>query len=242
MLHTEAGRNLKLGRLTPAERCAWTYGVLAIAAKAQARGAFMVGDMPAVAEDVALQANVPKPVAAATLRKLRAMGMLEQDDELGAEWVHDFEEHNPEPKKDGTAKERAKRYRDRQKAKRNGAPAPPVTAPSHRDERCANGTVTPPEGEGEEKNTPLPPEGELPELPVKPTGTRKTGIARFDEEVRVYAAARFPDLDEPEGSQLVRAAIGRDLGSHAAVARYVRRWAPAPADVVVPIHPEEDAA
>lgn len=96
MVHVDAGRHLKLGHMSPAERCAWTLGVLAIAAKARDRGTFTVGDRPADAADVALQANVPKAVATSTLKKARSGGLLVIED--GIEVVHDFNEHNPAPK------------------------------------------------------------------------------------------------------------------------------------------------
>jgi len=143
MVHVEAGRHLKLGRMTPAERCAWTHGVLAIAAKSKVRGAFMVTDAAATADDVALQANVPKKVAVAMLKKARESRLLEHDDALGAEWVHDFDEHNPEPKRDETSAERSRRYRDRQRS--NRVTSRTVT----RDARDGDGIDTPPEEEGE---------------------------------------------------------------------------------------------
>jgi hypothetical protein len=145
MVHVEAGRHLRLGVLTPAERCAWTHGVLAIAAKAEMRGAFMVAERPATASDVALQANVPERVAASMLRKARETRLLEHDSEIGADWVRDFEQHNPEPKADATAAKRAREYRARQKAARDASRS--VT----RDGRDDHGAITPPEVEGEEE-------------------------------------------------------------------------------------------
>lgn len=153
MVDVEVGRNLKLGRLKPAERWVYVAGVLPIAAKSEVRGAMLVGSTPATDGDIARQADVPLATARAALRHLRELGMLDRDDALGTEWVHDFEEYNPEPKQDRTAKDRAKRYRERQAAKRDVTPA------SRRDDRDANGvrhgTVTPPEVEGgkEEEGT-----------------------------------------------------------------------------------------
>jgi hypothetical protein len=160
MVDVEVGRNLKLGRLKPAERWVYVAGVLPIAAKSEIRGALMVGTTRATDADVARQADVTPAVARAALKHLRDLGMLEHDRTLGAEWVHDFEVYNPEPKQDKTAAERAKRYRERQAAKRD------VTAPSHRDGRDANGVrhgdVTPPEVEGgrrKKEEPPNPPDG-----------------------------------------------------------------------------------
>lgn len=213
MVQLEAGRNLKLNRLSPAERLAWLLGVLPIAAKAPLRGSFMIGSLPAEAEDVAAQASVPKSVASSMLGKVRELGMLEHDDDIGAEWVHDFEEHNPEPKRDSTAAKRAKAYRDRQKAKRDegGASPPPspVTAPSRRDDAVRHGTVTPPEVEEEEKNTPQPPpEGEWTSPPVRPIGGRKRDLARYDEQLVEFAVWLLPDHPDPDRREAVRAAVG----------------------------------
>jgi hypothetical protein len=58
-------------------------------------------------------------VQESALEVFRAAGLLEHDEDLGGEWVHDFEEWNPEPKRRTNA-DRQKRYRDRQKASRNG--------------------------------------------------------------------------------------------------------------------------
>lgn len=139
MADVENGRNLKLMRLTDAEYRAFMGGVLPIAAKADIRGTFMVGRTPATAEDVCNQSpKTSKRAAESLLRKMREMGMLDLDPALGAEWVHDFGEMNPEPKRDRSNAERQARWRARNAA-RNGTVTPPevevegeveVTAPS----------------------------------------------------------------------------------------------------------------
>jgi hypothetical protein len=149
MVHHDAGRNFKVVRLTAAEKCAWVFGVLPIAGKARMRGAFMVGERAATAEDVAAQSGESKRTAVSLLSKMRALGMLELDPEIGAEWIHDFEEHNPEPKVDATTRERSKRYRERQKSKRHADSVTGATESSRRDGRDDHGGDTPPEVEGE---------------------------------------------------------------------------------------------
>jgi len=136
MADVENGRNLKLMRLTDAEYRAFMGGVLPIAAKAEVRGTFTVGRTPATAEDVCNQSpKTSKRAAESLLRKMREMGMLDTDDALGVEWVHDFGELNPEPKRDRSNAARQAKWRARNAA-RNA-----VTPPS----------VTPPEVEGEEE-------------------------------------------------------------------------------------------
>ena len=127
MADNENGRNLKLMRLSDAEYRAFFAGVLPIASKADIRGSFMVGKAPATAEDICNQS--PKTTAKAartTLEKLRAMGMLEFDDELGGEWVHDFDELNPSPKSDPSNAQRQAAWRARNAA-RNGSVTDGVT-------------------------------------------------------------------------------------------------------------------
>lgn len=154
MVHIEIAHHLKLRKLTNAEWKAFLLGVLPIAAKSDIRGALMVGREPATADDIAHQARVSTRVARGALSKLHAVGMLDHDEDLGADWVHDFDEWNPEPKADSTAAERAARYRQKQKAKRDGNGS--SRRASRRDARDDHGNVTPPEVEGEEKTPPTP--------------------------------------------------------------------------------------
>lgn len=149
MVAVDAAHNSKIRRLKRAgkdARWAWFHGVLPIAASAPMRGSFCVGELAADADDVAGAAEVSVGEARKTLQVAREIGLLERDEE-GVEWVHDFEDYNPEPKRDSTSPDRSRRYRERQRAKRHGT----VTAKSHRDGRDANGPVTPPEVEGEEE-------------------------------------------------------------------------------------------
>jgi hypothetical protein len=148
MVALGAARHVKFRRLTIPERHAFFLGALSIAAQAPIRGCLLVGDLQAEPADVAAEADVPEKVAAAMLDKLRQVGVIYTDEELGCERVHDFGEWNPEPKSDVTNADRQRRYRQRRNAERNGA----VTA-------SRNGEVTLTEVEGEKKTPPTPPKG-----------------------------------------------------------------------------------
>jgi hypothetical protein len=222
MLDHEAGRNLKLASFTAAEKCAWVFGVLPIAGKARMRGAFMVGNAPATAAHVAAQSGETKKTAASLISKMRSLGMLEHDPDIDAEWVHDFQDHNPAPKKDTTAAERARRYRENQKARHGN-----VTASSHRDDCDDHGDVTPTEEKRreEKRRAPLPPAGGAwPGPPTKPSGGRARQREQFERDVADYAAWLVPDVPEPHRSQLARSAIGNRCSTNEDVAAYVRRW------------------
>lgn len=151
MVANDNGRNLKLSRFTDAEFRAFIQGVLPIASQATPRGAFMVGGQPATAEDVVFMApKVSKRAAESTLQKMRELGMLEADDELGGEWVHDFDKLNPAPKTDRTNAKRQAAFRARN-AESNGS----RNAESN---GVTNADVTPPEVkkvEVEDPPTPL---------------------------------------------------------------------------------------
>lgn len=124
MLDLEAGRNLKLSGLSDSEWRAFIGGVLPIAAKAPFRGCLLIGNRRATEADVAAQAAVRITAARAALAKLRDLGSIYDDAELGCERVHDFEEWNPAPKVDKTAADRQRRYRDR-----NGSVTPVTSRP-----------------------------------------------------------------------------------------------------------------
>jgi hypothetical protein len=150
MVHVGMGTHAKLAALTDNEYRAHISGVLAIAAEAPVRGYLIVGEQPAEPVHIARVAGVTEKVAAAAVEKLKAVGILTFDVELEAWEVHDWLDHNPDPKRDVTAAERAKRYRERKRhASANGAVTPPVTPPSRVTHRDGHATVTPPEVEVE---------------------------------------------------------------------------------------------
>jgi len=120
MVKVGAGRHAKFARFTDGERVAYFLGVLSIAAQSPIRGYLLVGDHAADHTEIAQEAAVSKRTAQSTIDKLKKVGVLEHDDELGAWRVHDWSDVNPEPKKDATATERQRRHRDRLRAARNG--------------------------------------------------------------------------------------------------------------------------
>lgn len=153
MVGLEAGRDLKLRPLTDSEWRCFIGGVLPIAAKSPIRGCLLIGDRPAEPDDVAAQAGTKLPAARSSMRKLRGIGLLYQDDEFGCERVHDFDDWNPAPKKDTTAAERQSRRRERLKRERDAAEShAKVTPLSRRDARDRHATEV--EGNGKEE---LPP-------------------------------------------------------------------------------------
>lgn len=121
MVKVGAGRHAKFARLTDGERVAHFLGVLSIAAQSPIRGYLLVGDHAAGAEEIASEASVSRRTAQSTIDKLTKVGVLEHDDDLGAWFVHDWADVNPEPKKDATAAERQRRHRERLRLARNGS-------------------------------------------------------------------------------------------------------------------------
>jgi hypothetical protein len=144
MVHVEIGTRRKLRRnFSVPERWCYVAGVLSIAATAPVRGRLLIEGERADEQDVAERAGVSLTVARSTMTKLREKGMVVPDEDMECERVHDWEEHNPEPKRDKTAAERARRYRERLSRQRNGT----VTRDATRDERPRHAPEV--EGEGE---------------------------------------------------------------------------------------------
>jgi len=148
MIAVEISSNAKVGRMTDPEFRCMVTGVWALAAKAPIRGCLLVGDLEVEPADVARQARCSTAVARRTLAKMRDLGMLKRDEELGCERVHDWDAINPPPKTDNTAAERQQRRRDRLRALRDGHT--PVTPASRRDDR----DITAPEVEVEVEELP----------------------------------------------------------------------------------------
>ena len=145
MVHVDIGTDEKLARLTDAERLCHIAGVLAIAAKSPMRGWLLVGDHEAGPVEIARRAGVSERVAKSTIDKLASVGILTRDDVLNCWHVHNWDRFNPEPRADPTNAERQARYRARRSASNGTRNAP------------GNGSVTPPEVEGEvevEKESP----------------------------------------------------------------------------------------
>lgn len=120
MADVRNGTNFKIASLSHAHYRAFFSAVLPIAAVSDVRGAFMVNDQPATVDHMRIMApTLTVTECKSALDVFREAGLLEHDDDLGGEWVHDFEEWNPEPKHDRTNADRQQRYRERQKASRN---------------------------------------------------------------------------------------------------------------------------
>jgi hypothetical protein len=119
MIDVHIGSNRKIRRLTIAERWCHVAGVLALAAQAPIRGRLLVGDEEATPQDYAELAGVSANVARSAVQKLRGVGVIVPDEEYGCERIHDWDDSNPDPRRDPTAADRQHRYRERRKH-RNG--------------------------------------------------------------------------------------------------------------------------
>ena len=148
MADVRNGTNFKLAPLSHAHYRAFFSAVVPIAALSKVRGAFMVNGEPATAEHMRLMApTLTLAECKAALNVFRESGMLEYDPELGGEWVHDFEDWNPQPKMDATAAERQRKHRDKQR--KNAVSRPPVTEMSRVTDRDGHAEITPTEVEVE---------------------------------------------------------------------------------------------
>jgi 5-methylcytosine-specific restriction endonuclease McrA len=97
LVYTKLGTDRKLRRLTAAEKWCAVFGVWATAAESPVRGYLLIaGEEPAAEEDYATQAGVTLAIARSTVKKMRDLGLLEFDEEMGVEHVHDWHEHEPE--------------------------------------------------------------------------------------------------------------------------------------------------
>lgn len=199
MVAVRHGTNFKIAKFSHATYRTFFSAVIPIAALSDVRGAFMVADQPATVEDMRIIA--PTLTAAecrAALKTLRDAGILEHDAELGGEWVHDFEQWNPEPKKDSTNAERQARYRERQKASRN-AVTPGVTDP------VTNAGVTPPEVEVEV-------EGEVEGTPTTPLSSKLDRRQVFDRWIEVTGKTGRTLLDAKRSRLIDKALKTYPLG------------------------------
>lgn len=115
MVHVDIGTEEKFATLTDSEFRCHVAGILPIAAKSPVRGHLIVGDVEAQPVHIARRAGgkVTERVVRSTIAKLAEVGVLVREDELGCWRVHNFDVHNPPPKKDPTAAERARRYREK---------------------------------------------------------------------------------------------------------------------------------
>jgi hypothetical protein len=212
MVRVEIGGNRKLARFTPEERWCVVAGVWALAAKSPVRGYLLIAENVAVeVDDVAAQAEVKPLTARRTLEKMRKLGMLEHDDELGAEHVHDWHQHQRDPKPSESReawRERQRRKRDRDRESRAQA----VTT-----SRVTTGAESHPKREEKRSkgnNPPLPPA----------SGGRQRDRDRFDRELAAWVAEELPQLPPRETVGMVRAALGEGLHRREEILAYLARW------------------
>lgn len=210
MVDENIGHNLKLVTLTPAERWCHLAGVLAIAAKSPVRGRLLIGNTRAEAVHIARQAGVSKTTATSTLRKLRAIGVLIEDEEYRCERVHDWEDWNPEPRVDRTNAERQARYRERHNTLRNGQ---------------GNGVITPSnavevEVEGEEHplvSAMAEDQHQVIEdwrpLPQRPRSHASKACDRWERELATWCAVHIPEVP----TDIASAAAKQAIDDHCAV-------------------------
>ena len=178
MVAVELSANPKIGRLTDAEFRCLVGGVWPLAAKANPRGFLLVGALPAEPSDIAHQARCTTAVAARTMAKLRELGMLEADEPTGWEWVHDWDELNPDPK----PSDQPDATRDRKRKSRAGhADVTRDAGTSHADvtsESPRARALPEVEVEGEEETPPQPPA----------SGGRKRAVDSFERTAAAWAA------------------------------------------------------
>jgi hypothetical protein len=199
MVASNNGHSTKLARLTDAEFRALVQGIWPIASEATPRGAFMVGNLPATAEDVVFKApKVKLKTAQTAIAKLRALGMLEHDEEIGGEWVHDWDKLNPTPKTDSTNAKRQAEWRARN-TDVTADVTPEVTASNASEVKKV---------EGEGRTTPLPPNGGNAKIPVRPPGNRLRDRQQYDDEVEAFAAAVLPDVEANAAVVAVKGVLG----------------------------------
>lgn len=216
LLRVEVGGNRKLRRLTPDERWCVVAGVWSLAAKSPVRGYLLIAQsVPVEDHDVAEQAGVKLSIARSTLKKMRDLGMLERDDELGAEHVHDWHTHQPEPKPSET--KAAWRERKRAERERKAAGHGDVTADVTRDVHAGDAApVTPLR---EEKGS----KGREEDPPTPPRGGRRRDQDLFEQRLTTWVASEFPDRVLSEALGYARHAISEGRRTRDAVREYVLR-------------------
>jgi hypothetical protein len=217
-----AGRNRKLVRLTDSERCAHFLGICSLAAQSPLRGYLLITEGEEVtAEEIANEAGgqVTVRVAESTMEKLKRVGVLERDDNLGAWFVHDWWEVNPDPRPDSSNADRQARYRARN-ASSNASGNGKVTA-----------EVTPIEEEVEEEVLPNGSNARK----ARPTKRVDQTVApeNFPEPLLVVAEAVLPILHavwdvrggrEPQLRGICLAIRRNELADHIQVARKLEHW------------------
>lgn len=202
LITTNLAANRKFGRLTVPERWCAVHGVWAIAAESPIRGYLLIAaDEAAVERDYAKQADVSLAVARSTVSKMRRLGMIEADEEMGAECIHDWHEHQPEPSRPSDSRE-AWRTRKR-KSRMSRVTVTDVTAKT-RDKRGTSRGEVEVEEEVENNSPPSP-----------PVGGRRRDREKWKQEYTAWVQAHPPDLlaEEWEPVRLALVEVVEQLGA-----------------------------
>jgi hypothetical protein len=117
LVYTKLGTDRKFRRLTHGEKWCAVFGVWATAAESPIRGYLLIAsDEPATEDDYAAQAGVTVAIARSTVKKMRELGLLEFDEEMAVEHVHDWHDVQKDPKPSETREA----WRDRKRRSREG--------------------------------------------------------------------------------------------------------------------------
>lgn len=216
LVRAEVGGNRKLRRFTPEQRWCVVAGVWCLAAKSPVRGYLLVAEnVPVEVDDVAEQAGVKVATARSTLQKMRELGMLERDEELGVEHIHDWHTHQPEPKSSETPEAWRERKRRQRARERNGNVPSDVTRDSHDESRSGHAGKSHPLKRREEKRRKDPPN--------PPKGGRRREQEKFEGEIRKWTADEFPDLPLEDAVRNVIGALGLGRRTRGQVRDFVLR-------------------
>jgi hypothetical protein len=142
--------------------------------------------------------------------------MLEESDD-GVLWVHDWDEHQPTPRRPSDLPEAT---RDRKR--RSRASHDPGHAESHDVSRVTSRDPSR-KGREVEQNPPNPPRGDLPQ---RTPSKRKRDQLRDEDALRDFAAVVVPEVPVDAAVGLIRSARAHGLRDAGDVAAYVRRYAP----------------
>lgn len=214
LVEAKLAANKKFRRLPPAERWCVVFGVWAIAAQSPVRGyLFLTETEPAREDDYAAEANVTIAVARSTVKKMRSLGMIEHDPEMGAEYVHDWHKHQPEPKPSDSKAAWKERKRAERERKRTQAESRVGHDNVTRDVTLKVTDNHAPLSKRKEKNPPNP-----------PRGNRKKDQEAYEQELEEWATSEFPDVPTKAAIGYTKAAQAEGLAGRDEICAYVLRW------------------
>jgi hypothetical protein len=196
LVKTGLANTRKFRRLTAAEGWCAVMGVWSIAAQATPRGYLLIADgEPATEKDFAEEAKVTVAVARSTVKKMRALGMIEIDNVMGIDHVHDWHEIQKDPKpSDSPAAWRERKREERARKRGQQKDSTPMSLDGHtdvpRDNKASHADVTPPiEVKGSKG---------IEEPPDPPQGGRSRDQQKWEIEMAAWVAAHpvTPELSE----------------------------------------------